>query len=69
MSKEWMGAAPSKCDLCSGSVGKTFYDARMKSGQWANVCQSCFVLHGISLGVGYGQKYEEREGAWIKTSG
>lgn len=46
------------CDLCHEN--KAEYDARLPMiGSWANLCQSCFILHGCSLGLGKGQKLNE----------
>jgi hypothetical protein len=32
------------------------YDARLKFGSWAYVCEDCFTNYGVRLGVGFGQK-------------
>jgi len=42
-----------KCDYCDEPAR---YDARTKSGAWANMCQKHFEIHGIGLGAGRGQK-------------
>jgi len=56
--KTWLGG--DTCDLCKKKVSthKFFYDAKMKFGQWALLCSPCFDLHGIRLGLGFGQKYD-----------
>jgi len=46
-----------KCDFC-GKVAR--YDAKIKGGEarygWAYMCEGCFAIHGIKLGLGYGQE-------------
>ena len=41
------------CDFC-GETAK--YDGRTKLGPWANMCQYCFNIYGIGLGLGRGQE-------------
>jgi hypothetical protein len=48
------------CDLCGGTLTKSrwFADcAHGPGGEWGNLCQSCFIDHGGSLGWGRGQLY------------
>jgi len=42
-----------KCSFCDKDAE---YDARMKRGSWAYMCQEHFNEHGIGLGTGFGQK-------------
>jgi len=42
------------CDICKKQVAA--YDAKMKAGPWAYMCESCFGSHGISTGLGLGQR-------------
>jgi hypothetical protein len=61
----------SGCDICSGSFEAVMYDAKTKQGPWGNMCQKCYVKHGVGrLGTGFGQKYEKQaDGRWLKTEG
>jgi len=47
------------CDIHAGKheTVPAFADARMRTGQWANMCQSCFDYYGVGLGTGKGQRY------------
>ena len=65
--KVWLGPIPEKCDICKGNMGTVFYDCKTKSGPWGNLCHSCFKVHGIRLGYGFGQKYRTKNG--IKIGG
>ena len=42
------------CDIC-GSPEAT-YDGKTKLGPWASMCETCFKVHGVGLGLGLGQK-------------
>lgn len=46
------------CDICivSGKPEDAAYDGRTKDGPWANMCEDCFKVHGVGLGLGKGQK-------------
>ncbi len=50
-----------KCDIC-GKIA--VYDAKTTlEGMWAYLCEDCFEIYGIKLGLGYGQLLEiEDEG-------
>lgn len=42
------------CDICGDTA---HYDARLKAGPWAYVCQKCFEQYSTGrLGTGYGQR-------------
>ena len=42
------------CDFC-GRVAR--FDGRTKHrGCWAYMCEGCFAIHGVGLGLGYGQE-------------
>ena len=47
-----------KCDFCDAQAA---YDAKTKYGPWANMCQRCFWMHGIGLGIGRRQKLQEKK--------
>jgi len=42
-----------KCDFC-GRIAR--YDGRTKDGRWAYMCEGCFAIRGIGLGLGKGQE-------------
>jgi hypothetical protein len=51
---------PETCDLCGGSLAayRWFVDGQHgPRGEWGNLCQSCFIKTGGSLGWGRGQLY------------
>lgn len=58
---------PSKCDVCGEEIVEQFYDAAMRTGQWACMCSMCFSRYGIGLGIGRGQKYEWNGNAYQKV--
>ena len=49
------------CDVCTANGDPNVpaqYDAKTKSGPWANLCVTHFILHGPGkLGTGIGQKF------------
>ena len=59
---KWIGKSPEKCDLCHTSLRGVFYDAMTAWGPWAIMCRSCFLTHGLGLGLGRGQKYDHETG-------
>jgi len=42
-----------KCDFC-GKIAR--YNGRTKDGRWANMCEGCFAIRGVGLGLGKGQE-------------
>lgn len=42
-----------KCDFCE-KIAR--YDGRTKNGQWAYMCEGCFAICGVGLGLGKGQE-------------
>lgn len=46
-----------KCDFC-GRIAR--YDGKVKGGEdrygWAYMCEGCFAIRGIGLGLGKGQE-------------
>lgn len=58
--KKWLGTWPANCDFCHTDLAttKTFFDARLETGQWALLCPVCFDLYGIGIGLGRGQEYD-----------
>ena len=57
----WLGTKPTNCDVCRGTLGSVFYDARLPSyGSWGIICHLCFQAHNCKLGTGYGQKYSTK---------
>lgn len=58
------------CDICHNEFKSVMYDAKISSGPWGNLCQSCFDEFDCSLGLGRGQKYElQPNGRWLLTEG
>lgn len=51
---------PNRCDICGHQheVGDSIFDARTHQGQWANMCETCYSVFGVCLGIGCGQQYE-----------
>lgn len=48
------------CDICEfvdGTKGITaHFDGKTKGGPWANMCETHFVMYGVGLGTGRGQR-------------
>jgi hypothetical protein len=51
--------------------GDVMYDAKIKTGPWANMAeQSWHVFGSGKLGTGYGQKYKKQaDSRWLKVDG
>lgn len=60
---------PLSCDVCSTKFKTVMYDAKTSQGPWANMCEECFSMYGIGLGVGLGQKYvyDTKVSRWYKV--
>ena len=63
--KAWYGSKPDICQCCLKSLEgeKYFFDANHRSPHagrfiWGIICETCFDKHGIGLGIGKAQKYE-----------
>jgi len=66
----WISKSPKACEVCETPILNEFYDARLKTGQWACLCHRCWSLHGVGLGVGRGQHFERIENnKWVKVDG
>jgi hypothetical protein len=58
------------CQICESPCGDTYYDAKMKTGAWADMCETCFTLHAGKVGTGYSQKYQRNSnGIFTKILG
>ncbi len=55
--KKWVGDKPTKCDLCGGTIRRTFIDGKTRMGPWGIMCRSCHFVNGVGLGTGKGQRY------------
>ena len=45
------------CDMCHQDPPVPAYaDGKTAFGPWANMCKSCFEVHGVGLGLGMGQE-------------
>lgn len=64
----WISPAPNQCDLCDAPITTEFYDARTRYRVWAILCEPCFHKDGVGLGLGCGQKYEKKNGQFVKVS-
>lgn len=76
--KRITGHPPDFCDLCGEHFMQgwpdeedTCYDGKTTSGPWAWMCRACFMLEGMGLGTGRGQKfvYNEEDNKWYKEEG
>lgn len=52
-----------ECDIHKFVLGdatpvQAAYDGKTKGGPWANMCEECFPIHGVGLGLGRGQRLE-----------
>lgn len=47
------------CDVCKNASKMHFapahVDGKMQNGSWAYMCKECFKVHGVGVGLGYGQ--------------
>lgn len=66
---KWHGVSPKKCDICGRPITKTFVDGKTNFGSWGCLCLPCHADCGISLGLGRGQKYQLKDGDWVKAGG
>lgn len=66
---EYIGDAPTNCDLCQRRIAQTFIDGPTAYGSWANMCRVCHKAKGRGLGKGRGQQFQQVDGRWIKTAG
>lgn len=41
------------CDICGEEA---HYDAKTKLGYWAYLCEDCYKVLGVGLGLGRGQR-------------
>lgn len=57
--KTWGGAVPQTCDICGSTLADGFVDGRTRMGSWGFLCSRCHEIHGVGLGMGYGQQYKK----------
>lgn len=60
MSKQYVSIytnPPKECNFCNCRIVNKFYDAKIPSLSWANLCPECFKGLECSLGTGLGQEY------------
>lgn len=58
---KWIGPLPDECDFCRDErLRGGFVDGKTKEGPWATMCRPCHKEHGVGLGPGLGQLYDER---------
>ena len=52
----WYGSTD--CQFCGTSLkGQVLIDGKTKFGPWAVMCEPCFKVNGLGLGIGKGQRY------------
>jgi len=54
-----------KCDIC-GKEPEQIIDGKTVMGGWANLCPDCHREYGCGLGVGKGQKYDNKTGELLE---
>ena len=65
----WRGHLPATCDFCHKPItGKWFVDGNTNWGSWANMCPNCFMMNGVGIGPGKGQKYDAVTGRKLQGS-
>lgn len=66
----WLSDLPARDDFNQPYKG-VMYDAKTKSGPWANMTEGSWKKYGVGrLGTGFGQKYVlNAEGRWEKVEG
>jgi len=45
------------CEVCRKEYSHWVFDARLKFGPWAFMCEECFKTKAIGVGTGFGQVY------------
>ena len=60
-----------RCELCKKylPVGSIIIDGKTKGGPWAVMCEDCFKVHGVGLGVGKGQAFTTGEKTLYRIEG
>jgi len=66
----WLSPVPPSCQLCHRDFNGQMFDARVRTGGWANTCADCHRRYCNGLGEGRGQRYTlVAGGRWLKTGG
>ncbi len=66
----WHGTTPAQCDLCECQLESApFVDGATRHGPFAIMCLTCHKTEGTGLGKGKGQRYELKDGTYVKTAG
>jgi len=48
------------CDFCAKDLRfQPYVDGKTTRGPWATMCLPCYKTHGVGLGTGKGQRYNE----------
>lgn len=47
------------CDICGTNNLSSYVDGRTLTGQWAYMCEACYLKYGTGLGIGKGQRYKK----------
>ena len=60
------------CDLCRKTIPFEYVDGKTMMGRWATMCMTCFLVAGVGLGTGKGQRYLlkiDSETEFVKVEG
>lgn len=62
---------PGRCDLCNAEIRGSFVDGQVRGRtSWAIMCEECFKVYGVGLGLGQGQEFKQNEeGLYQKVRG
>lgn len=64
----WTGER--SCNFCGKEGLDSLVDGRTEHGYWAVMCDLCFILEGVGLGTGRGQRYiSDGKGNMVKITG
>lgn len=67
--RRWAGRVPAKDDFGVVILGE-FVDGKTRQGPWAFMSRQSYKKHGVGLGMGRGQRYQQRtNGLWVKVEG
>lgn len=59
------------CNICGKILDHWYADAKLRSGQWADLCLSCFESQGIGIGTDTGRLFQVNQTTqkWEKIAG
>jgi hypothetical protein len=66
----WMGSTIGPKDDFGSLIENEFIDGRTRQGSWAIMSPASYLMKGMGLGLGRGQRYKKQEdGRWLKVEG